>query len=87
MYKSNMNHYKALLSAIKYVIDTKYYCCRMKPDRNINGPWELCGYSDVDYAGYNDTRKIVTSYIVLINRSVISWSLQSQKTVTLVHRY
>ena len=32
----------------------------MKPDGNLNGPWELCGYSGVDYAGYNYTSKNVT---------------------------
>ena len=37
-----------------------------KPDRNINGTWELHGYSDADYAGDNDTQKSVTVYIVLI---------------------
>ena len=32
----------------------------MKPYGNINVPWELCGYSDTDYKGDNDTKKIVT---------------------------
>ena len=55
----------------------------MKPDGNINGPWKICGYSDADYAGDNDTHKIVTGYIVLINGAVIDWSSQIQKTATL----
>ena len=55
----------------------------MKPDRNINGIWELRGYSDVDYAVDNDTCKSVTWYIVLINRAFIAWCLQSHKTVTI----
>ena len=55
----------------------------MKPDVNLNGPWELRVYSDVEYAGYNDTQKIVTGYIVLIDWSVIAWRLRSQKIVTL----
>ena len=36
-----MSHYKALLRAIKYVMDAKDYFYQMKPDGNINGPWEL----------------------------------------------
>ena len=32
----------------------------MKPDGKINGPCYLRGYSDVDYAGDNDTQKRVT---------------------------
>ena len=55
-----MIHYKALLNAIKYIIDTKYYCYQMKPDRNINVIWELHGYSDVDYEVDNETWKSVT---------------------------
>ena len=55
----------------------------MKPDGNINGPWELHGFSDADYTGDNDNRKIVTGYIVLINGAVINWRSRSQKTVTL----
>ena len=39
MDKANMRHYKAIMCAIKYVIDTKYYCFQMKPDINLNGPW------------------------------------------------
>ena len=49
----------------------------MKPDGNINGPWEIRGYSDADYAGDNDTKKSVTGYIVLINGSVTAWRLRS----------
>ena len=40
----------------------------MKPYKNLNGPWELCGCSNTDYVGDNDTQKIVTGYIVLVNR-------------------
>ena len=53
--KANMSHYKALLRSIKYAIDTKQYCYQMKPDGNTNGPWELRGYSDINYTGDNDT--------------------------------
>ena len=38
----------------------------MKPEVNLNGSWELRGYSNVDYAGDKDTRKSVTGHIVLI---------------------
>ena len=83
MYKANMRHYKDLLRAIKYVIDTKYYLFQMKLDRNLNGPWELRGYSDIDYARDNDIQKKVPGYIVLINRVVISWRSRIHKTVAL----
>ena len=47
----------------------------MKLEVNINVPWKLRGYSDAYYARDNDTWKIVTGYIILINVVVISWRL------------
>ena len=83
MYKANMSHYKYLLRPIKYVIYTKYYFYHMKLDGNLNGPWDLLGYNDMDYAGDNDTQKSVTVCIFLIDVVVIAWRSQSQKTNTL----
>ena len=83
MDEANMSHYKALLRTIKYSIYTKDYCYQIKPDGNINGPWELRGCSDANYAGDNDTQKIVIGYIVLINGAFIAWCSLSHKTVTL----
>ena len=83
MNEANMRHYKDILLAIKYVIYTKDYCYKIKLDKNTNEPWELHGYSDVDYARDNKTKKSMTGYIVLINRAVIAWCLRSQKTFTL----
>ena len=45
----------------------------MKQEGNLNVPWAICGYSDTDYSGYNNTQKHVTGYIVLINEVIISW--------------
>ena len=67
-----MTHYKAIIHSIKYVIDTKYYCYQIKPYININGPCKLSGYSDTYYAVDNDTQKIMTGYIVIINVSDIA---------------
>ena len=51
MDEASMITNKALLHTIKYAIDTKDYCCQMRPDGNINEPRELSGYSDADHAG------------------------------------
>ena len=77
MVEANTSHYKALLREIRYVIDTKYYFCQIKPERNLDGPWELHGYSNMGYAGYHDTYKTVTGYIVLIDEVVIDWCSRS----------
>ena len=39
----------------------------MKPKINLNGPWELLVYSDVDCVGDNNTGKSATGCIVLIS--------------------
>ena len=49
-----MSNYKAILHEIKYIINKKDYWYQMKQDEKINGPWELCSYSDTDYEGDND---------------------------------
>ena len=51
----------------------------MKPCGNINGLWELRGYSDADYAGDNDTWKTMTGYIVLINGEAIDLNSLNHK--------
>ena len=60
MDEANMSNYRAILSEIKQVIDTKDYCYQMKLERNINVSWELRGYSDTDYTGCNDIQKSAT---------------------------
>ena len=73
-----MSHYKNLLSAIKYKIDTKDYFYQRKPDKTLNGPWKLCDYSTIYYTEDNDTRKRVTEYTIIINGSVIAWRFESE---------
>lgn len=46
---------------------------------NIN----LSGYSDADFAGDVDTLRSTTGYVFLINKSLVTWSSQRQKLVTL----
>ena len=66
-----MSHYKSLIHEIKYVIYARYYCYQMKLEENLNEPWELRGYSDTYCTGDNDSQKIVTGYIFIMNRVVM----------------
>ena len=45
---------------------TEYTKRLLKPEGNLNVPWELRGYSDMDYAGDNSTWKIMALYIVKV---------------------
>ena len=58
----------------------------MKPDGNIDGPWELLGYSGADYTGDNYTQKIVTGYIFIINGAAIACCSPSQNSYTICYR-
>ena len=55
----------------------------MKPQVNINGPWGLHDHSDTNCEGYEDNRKIVTLYDVLINWLVVTCNLRGQESVTI----
>ena len=74
-----MSQSKALIHEIKYIIDTKGFLYHMKLEKNLSGPWEIHGYSDIDYAGDYNTKKSVTGYIIMINRVVIACHLTSEK--------
>lgn len=43
----------------------------------------LIGFSDADYAGDLETRRSTSGFIFMINNSVISWSSERQKSVSL----
>ena len=73
MDESNMSHYTSSIRAIKCVMYTKYYCYQMKQYEKLNSTWELRGCMDAEYSGDNSTQKIVTVYVVLINRVGIVW--------------
>ena len=79
---ANNAHWKALLRAIKYTLDTQFLALRIKPKKEEQS-FSLEGYSDSDYAGDKDTRISVYGYIIFYNGAPISWKSKSGKSVTL----
>ncbi|XP_071647121.1 uncharacterized protein [Temnothorax longispinosus] len=80
--KHNHSHWLAVKRIFKYLIGTAnhdilYECGGSQVDMN------LCGYSDADFAGDVDTRKSTTGYTFCINNSLVTWSSQRQKLVSL----
>ena len=73
-----MMQYKSLMQATKYIIHMNNYFFHMKPDGNLNGQLELCGYSDIEYVGDNGTKERVKGYVILVNRVVVAWHLWIQ---------
>jgi hypothetical protein len=73
---------KALLRAINYVLDTEFYCLKMKP-LLIEIVFYLKGKSDSEYAGDRYTRISVYGYILYFCGAPISWKSKSGKSATL----
>jgi hypothetical protein len=47
------------------------------------GESNLIGFSDSDYAGDIEDRKSTSSFVFMMNSSVVSWSSKKQQIVTL----
>ncbi|HSN67552.1 MAG TPA: Ty1/Copia family ribonuclease HI [Fusibacter sp.] len=74
-------HWKALLRAIKYVLDTENYGLRIKP--KVDKGFYLEGISDSEYAGDSDTQISVYGYVLYFCGCPIAWKSKSGKSVTL----
>jgi hypothetical protein len=74
-------HWKAMMRVIKFVLDTRKYSLRLKP--NQNGKVTLKGISDSEFAGDRETRKSVYGYITYYCGAPISWKSKSGNSVTL----
>jgi len=68
---------------IKYALDTQNIRLKLKPEDNDNKLWELKAYSDVDFAGYKETRISETGYVVYFMNVPVCWQTCGQKSVTL----
>ena len=55
-----------MLCVIKYVLYTKEYGVRVHPTKEKDEYWELVCFYNSDYAGDQDTRKIVTGYVLYV---------------------
>ena len=75
-------HWKALIRTIKYVLDTKMYALRIKPNLK-KGMFHLEGFLDSDFAGDRETRFSVHGYIIYFCGAPISWKSKASKSVTL----
>ena len=85
MDKATEGHYRSLLRAVKYVINTEDLGLTYDSGILVNfkGLWKIIAYSDSDFAGDRDLRRSVTGFSIHIGNCLISWKSRSQKTVTL----
>jgi len=54
MDKATEGHMKELCRVIKYVIDTKNKCLKLRPE-DTDDKWRIKAYSDADFAGDKET--------------------------------
>ncbi|RVW60687.1 Retrovirus-related Pol polyprotein from transposon TNT 1-94 [Vitis vinifera] len=80
-YQSNpgINHWKAAKKVMRYLQGTKDYKLMYRRTSNL----EVVGYSDLDFAGCVDSRKLTSGYIFILAGGAISWrSVKQTMTAT-----
>ena len=77
-----MGSYLELLRVIKFVLDTKKFCLKIRPKiEDLN--WNLKVFCDSDWAGDPETRISVTGFIIYLQGAPVCWRSKAQKGVTL----
>jgi hypothetical protein len=81
MDKATMGTYLEMLRIVKFVIDTKTFCLKIRPKAKIKN-WSLHVFSDSDWAG-NSTTISVTEFMLYLMNVPICWQSKAQRGVTL----
>jgi len=79
---ATMGTYLELLRVIKFVLDTKNFCLKIRPKFD-NSSWNLRVFCDSDWAGDPETRISVTGFIIYLQGAPVCWRSKAQKGVTL----
>ena len=78
MQNPKSSHWKALLHILNYVFTTCGQGIKLKGQDKLI----LQAYSDSDWGSCVDTRKSITSYVMMLGSSPISWKRKKQQTVS-----
>jgi hypothetical protein len=82
MDKATMGTYLEMLRVVKFIIDTKTFCLKIRPESKIKN-WSLQVFSDSDWAGNSGKRISVTGCIVYLMNVPVCWRSMAQRGVTL----
>lgn len=77
----SMEHWKATKRVLRYLSATRNHGVSFGGSENTRNV--LMGYSDVDYAGDQDTRRSTSEYVYIINGGAVTWSRKRQQIVAL----
>ena len=88
MSKPNVLHWKAMLRAMKYAVNTANRGVLLRPNRKWDGKdksfeFIVSGMADADYAANLETRRSVSGYSTFLEGSVITTKSKMQTCVTL----
>jgi hypothetical protein len=82
MDKATMGTYLEMLRVVKFVIDTKTFCLKIRPENKIKN-WSLHVFCDSDWVGDSEKRISVTGFIVYLMNVPVCWRSKAQRGVTL----
>jgi hypothetical protein len=83
MDKANEHAFKEMKRLIKFVLDTKHYGLKLKPDGSFKGKWNLKVYTDSDWAGDKNNRRSVSGFVIFVKGVPVLWKSKLQKCVSL----
>jgi hypothetical protein len=78
-----MGLYQEMLCVIKFILDTKNFCLKIRPNFDSKNSWKVKVFSDSDWAGDPETRISVTGFIVYLQNVPICWRSKAQRGVML----
>lgn len=78
LHKPRTSHLDALHHILRYVFHTSYQGILLKVDDFLT----VQAFSDSDWASCPDTRRSITSYLLLFGQSPVSWKSKKQSTVS-----
>jgi hypothetical protein len=71
-----------MLRVVKFVIDTKTFCLKIRPENKIKN-WSLHVFYDSDWAGDSGKRISISGFIVYLMNVPVCWRSKAQRGVTL----
>jgi hypothetical protein len=80
---ANAGAFKELMHVIKFVLDMSEYGLKLAPKWKDAMLWELRIYSDSDWAGVKDNRKLITGFVIFLLGAPILWRSKVQASVAL----
>jgi hypothetical protein len=82
MDKATMGTYLEMLRVVKFIIYTKTFCLKIRPENKIKN-WSLHVFCDSDWECNSEKRISITGFIVYLINVPVCWRSKAQRGVTL----